>query len=73
MNDTYREQSTEPLYVGYVYLPTRRCRLRFVQDEQAVAQQDIPVWTFTVAMVAVAVLIGVCGALLLLPYGALCR
>ena len=71
MNEQYTE--TEPLYVGYVYLPTRRCRLRFVPATEQTQEKDIPVWLFAAALVALAVLIGVCGALLMLPYGGICR
>lgn len=69
MNESATE--TEPL-IGYVYLPHSQCRLRFAREPEP-AEKDIPIWAFTVALVALAVLIGVCGALLLLPYGVVCR
>jgi hypothetical protein len=69
------EQDTEPIYIGRLVLPTYRCRLRselFAEmDGQA---RDIPLWAFTLVLVVLVILIGLCGSLLTLPYGGLlCR
>lgn len=74
MNDLDRDPSSEPTYIGYVYLPNSRCRVRFVKAPvQPTPEQTLPVWAFLAATIAASVLIGACGVLLLIPYGALCR
>ncbi len=74
------EQYTEPIYIGYVYLPNSRCRVRFLPmdgkeqaEEETKPRDDVPLWGFSLVLVVIAVLIGLCGSFLLLPYGGLCR
>lgn len=38
-----------------------------------VARDEVPLWTFVLALGVLALLIGVGGTLLVLPYGGLCR
>lgn len=73
---------TEPLYIGYVYLPHSRCKLRLLplsgdseaEETEPPHEREVPLWAFSLALVGLAVFIGVCGVVWLMPYGGLvCR
>jgi len=61
-------------YIARLVLPTYQCRLRFcgvLDDEQEQEPHAVPLWMFALALVMLALLLGLSSALVFAPGG--CR